>query len=197
MAAQEMEISSSTETRGLSRYLAHFKWEQMAAGLTSGAATTAILHPLELAKIRLQVNEGYGAVKTRWVLPISPRCAIAVRSIAYFLLFIGPWALISLELCVKSTEWRAFSVSIRALHLTYWVTRPLGDFISYCNYRSVVLWIFLFIALLFASLLSSVMVRWRTMLKVAMNLRSWDQVNTLAWLVFLVSDICSPVFAFV
>lgn len=48
------------------QYFSHLKWEQMVAGIAGGSITTAILHPLELAKIRLQVNEGNGAVKTRY-----------------------------------------------------------------------------------------------------------------------------------
>ncbi|VDL22041.1 unnamed protein product [Hymenolepis diminuta] len=52
------------------QYFSHLKWEQMVAGIAGGSITTAILHPLELAKIRLQVNEGNGAVKTR---PTSSR----------------------------------------------------------------------------------------------------------------------------
>lgn len=46
-------------------YFSHLKWEQLAAGIASGSVTTAVLHPLELAKIRLQVNEGNGVVKIR------------------------------------------------------------------------------------------------------------------------------------
>ncbi|EUB63066.1 Mitochondrial folate transporter/carrier [Echinococcus granulosus] len=75
---QGMEISSPSEACGLSCYFSHLKWEQMAAGLTSGAVTTAILHPLELAKIRLQVNEGYGAVKIR---PVSSHFVGTLREI--------------------------------------------------------------------------------------------------------------------
>ncbi|VDM33948.1 unnamed protein product [Hydatigera taeniaeformis] len=60
-----MGTSTLIETCGLSSCFSHLKWEQMFAGLTSGVVTTAVLHPLELAKIRLQVNEGYGAVKAR------------------------------------------------------------------------------------------------------------------------------------
>ncbi|KAM3187913.1 hypothetical protein ACTXT7_001319 [Hymenolepis weldensis] len=57
-------------TENFQQYFSHLKWEQMVAGIAGGSITTAILHPLELAKIRLQVNEGNGAVKTR---PTSSR----------------------------------------------------------------------------------------------------------------------------
>ncbi|VDK23035.1 unnamed protein product [Taenia asiatica] len=86
MIAQGMGASSPTETHGPSRCLAHLKWEQMAAGLTSGAVTTVILHPLELAKIRLQVNEGYGAVKTR---PVSSHFIGTLREVYRVKGFLG------------------------------------------------------------------------------------------------------------
>nr|CDS27207.1 mitochondrial folate transporter:carrier [Hymenolepis microstoma] len=60
------------------RYLSHLKWEQLAAGIAGGSVTTAILHPLELAKIRLQVNEGNRVVKTR---PASSRLLGTLREV--------------------------------------------------------------------------------------------------------------------
>ncbi|VDN09739.1 unnamed protein product [Dibothriocephalus latus] len=47
------------------RFLPHVQWEQFVAGLAGGATSTLVLHPLDLAKIRLQVNEGTGAVAAR------------------------------------------------------------------------------------------------------------------------------------
>ncbi|CAH8438549.1 unnamed protein product [Dicrocoelium dendriticum] len=49
----------------LSQFLSGSKVPDFLAGLTGGAVSTLILHPLDLAKIRLQVNEGTGAVKYR------------------------------------------------------------------------------------------------------------------------------------
>ncbi|VDK84321.1 unnamed protein product [Dibothriocephalus latus] len=46
-------------------FLPHVRWEQFIAGLAGGAISTLALHPLDLAKVRLQVNEGTGAVNTR------------------------------------------------------------------------------------------------------------------------------------
>lgn len=38
----------------------HVKWEYLAAGVSGGVVSTLVLHPLDLVKIRFQVNEGYG-----------------------------------------------------------------------------------------------------------------------------------------
>ncbi|VDN18572.1 unnamed protein product [Dibothriocephalus latus] len=46
-------------------FLPQVRWEQFIAGLAGGAMSTLVLHPLDLAKIRLQVNEGTGAVTAR------------------------------------------------------------------------------------------------------------------------------------
>lgn len=59
------EVSYSSDTQSIKRYFGHLKWEHLVAGTASGGITAAILHPLELAKIRLQVNEGFGIVKIR------------------------------------------------------------------------------------------------------------------------------------
>ncbi|KAF5399568.1 Mitochondrial folate transporter/carrier [Paragonimus heterotremus] len=45
--------------------LGQVKWPDFVAGITGGAVATVILHPLDLAKIRLQVNEGTGIVSCR------------------------------------------------------------------------------------------------------------------------------------
>ena len=59
------DISPPGEAYKIRHHFSHFKWEQLVAGITSGGLVAAILHPLELAKIRLQVNEGCGLVKVR------------------------------------------------------------------------------------------------------------------------------------
>lgn len=40
--------------------LRHVKWEYFAAGISGGVVSTLVLHPLDLVKIRFQVNEGCG-----------------------------------------------------------------------------------------------------------------------------------------
>ncbi|XP_061182310.1 solute carrier family 25 member 32-like isoform X1 [Saccostrea echinata] len=42
--------------------LRHVKWEHLVAGVSGGAASTLLLHPLDLVKIRFQVNEGTATV---------------------------------------------------------------------------------------------------------------------------------------
>ncbi len=58
-------VPEPSENDSWRKYFHHLKWQQMAAGVTGGVVTTAILHPLDLAKIRLQVNEGNKRVKSR------------------------------------------------------------------------------------------------------------------------------------
>ena len=36
------------------------QWEHLVSGMTAGVVSTLILHPLDLIKIRFQVNEGTG-----------------------------------------------------------------------------------------------------------------------------------------
>jgi len=38
----------------------HVRWEYLVAGVSGGVVSTLLLHPLDLIKIRFQVNEGYG-----------------------------------------------------------------------------------------------------------------------------------------
>lgn len=38
--------------------ISHIRWQHLAAGVTGGVVSTLILHPLDLIKIRFQVNEG-------------------------------------------------------------------------------------------------------------------------------------------
>lgn len=54
------EFSSSTVNRNnkVSRIFSHVKMEHLVAGMTGGAASTLILHPLDLVKIRFAVNDG-------------------------------------------------------------------------------------------------------------------------------------------
>ncbi|VDO04508.1 unnamed protein product [Rodentolepis nana] len=80
MRVPDHEIPNLDEesNKRLQQYLSHLKWEQLAAGIASGSVTTAILHPLELAKIRLQVNEGNRVVKTR---PTSSRLFGTLREV--------------------------------------------------------------------------------------------------------------------
>ncbi|KAK3595657.1 hypothetical protein CHS0354_026875 [Potamilus streckersoni] len=40
--------------------LQYVKWEHLAAGISGGVVATLVLHPLDLVKIRFQVNEGIG-----------------------------------------------------------------------------------------------------------------------------------------
>ena len=42
----------------LSRLFSHVQMEHLVAGVTGGAASTLILHPLDLVKIRFAVNDG-------------------------------------------------------------------------------------------------------------------------------------------
>jgi len=52
---------SVTMTSDGGRWLAvfsHVKWQHLAAGVSGGVLSTVVLHPLDLIKIRFQVNEG-------------------------------------------------------------------------------------------------------------------------------------------
>ncbi|XP_013787487.1 mitochondrial folate transporter/carrier-like [Limulus polyphemus] len=53
--------SSGTATRTLPFYsvLFHVKYEHLLAGVSGGVASTLVLHPLELLKIRFAVNDGH------------------------------------------------------------------------------------------------------------------------------------------
>jgi len=43
----------------------NIKYEYMVAGLSGGVISTMVLHPLDLIKIRFQVNDGTGLIKHR------------------------------------------------------------------------------------------------------------------------------------
>ncbi|XP_052235922.1 mitochondrial folate transporter/carrier-like isoform X2 [Dreissena polymorpha] len=60
-------MDKSTPSRGLVRNFVfqHVKWEYLAAGVSGGVASTLVLHPLDLVKIRFQVHEGYGVALTK------------------------------------------------------------------------------------------------------------------------------------
>ncbi|XP_074656301.1 solute carrier family 25 member 32-like [Tubulanus polymorphus] len=55
----------------------HVKWEHLAAGVSGGVASTLALHPLDLLKVRFQVNEGHGPAKR----PVYYGMLHALRSI--------------------------------------------------------------------------------------------------------------------
>ncbi|KAM7537286.1 hypothetical protein Aperf_G00000072258 [Anoplocephala perfoliata] len=79
MVTQDGKTWRSTAEKIVYReYFSHLKWEQMVAGIVSGSVTTAVLHPLELAKIRLQVNEGNSIVRIR---PASSRLFGTLREV--------------------------------------------------------------------------------------------------------------------
>ncbi|EDO28458.1 predicted protein, partial [Nematostella vectensis] len=40
--------------------LRHVRYEHLVAGVSGGVSATMVLHPLDLVKIRLQVNDGSG-----------------------------------------------------------------------------------------------------------------------------------------
>jgi len=52
--------SSSPSVPPRQSLLSHFQWQHMVAGVSGGVISTLILHPLDLIKIRFQVNEGVG-----------------------------------------------------------------------------------------------------------------------------------------
>ena len=44
---------------------ARLRYQHLVAGLSGGVAATLLLHPLDLVKVRFQVNEGTGVVAAR------------------------------------------------------------------------------------------------------------------------------------
>ncbi|KAL5014678.1 hypothetical protein ScPMuIL_008948 [Solemya velum] len=52
--------SVGAATSGPISLLRHVKWEHLVAGMSGGVVATLLLHPLDLVKIRFQVNEGMG-----------------------------------------------------------------------------------------------------------------------------------------
>ena len=50
--------SSVNRNNRVSKIISHIKMEHLVAGMTGGAASTLILHPLDLVKIRFAVNDG-------------------------------------------------------------------------------------------------------------------------------------------
>ncbi|XP_055995812.1 mitochondrial folate transporter/carrier-like isoform X2 [Ostrea edulis] len=61
--------------------LRHVKWEHLLAGVSGGAASTLLLHPLDLVKIRFQVNEGTHAVGHHVARPEYRGIVHAIRTI--------------------------------------------------------------------------------------------------------------------
>ncbi|KAL4217633.1 hypothetical protein ACF0H5_022375 [Mactra antiquata] len=63
----DRSVNRSTTSRPVPKSLMqHIKWEYLAAGISGGVVSTLVLHPLDLVKIRFQVQEGYGvAVSNR------------------------------------------------------------------------------------------------------------------------------------
>lgn len=52
------QVKEANVTPPVKGILRHLKWEHLVAGVSGGAASTLLLHPLDLVKIRFQVNEG-------------------------------------------------------------------------------------------------------------------------------------------
>ncbi|CAG2120115.1 unnamed protein product, partial [Medioppia subpectinata] len=50
--------SSPPSTSWLTKCRAHVKYEHLMAGVVGGVTSTLVLHPLDLLKIRLAVNDG-------------------------------------------------------------------------------------------------------------------------------------------
>ncbi|KAK3701984.1 hypothetical protein RRG08_017874 [Elysia crispata] len=53
-----MDSSKQRTTSGASSLISHIKLEHMAAGVTGGVVSSIALHPLDLLKVRFQVDEG-------------------------------------------------------------------------------------------------------------------------------------------
>ncbi|CAH8485091.1 hypothetical protein MS3_00002400 [Schistosoma haematobium] len=49
----------------MTNFLDKTQWQHLVAGVTGGVVSVLVLHPLDLAKIRLQVNEGTGVIACR------------------------------------------------------------------------------------------------------------------------------------
>ncbi|XP_070208526.1 solute carrier family 25 member 32-like isoform X1 [Littorina saxatilis] len=58
MESPDSSTANKTDTDSLLR---HIRFEHLYAGISGGVVSTLILHPLDLVKIRFQVNEGHGA----------------------------------------------------------------------------------------------------------------------------------------
>ncbi|BHF65472.1 hypothetical protein SprV_0200848300 [Sparganum proliferum] len=80
----------------------HVRWEQLIAGLAGGAASTVALHPLDLAKVRLQVNEGTGVITAR---PRSTRLIGTLSEVYKARGFLGLYQGITPNLLGSASAW--------------------------------------------------------------------------------------------
>ncbi|XP_076456376.1 solute carrier family 25 member 32-like [Babylonia areolata] len=77
--------SSSTNKPASVGLLRHIRFEHLYAGVSGGVVSTLVLHPLELVKIRFQVNEGNGSAGR----PTYQGTLHAMRSIFHNSGFVG------------------------------------------------------------------------------------------------------------
>ncbi|XP_046363036.1 mitochondrial folate transporter/carrier-like isoform X2 [Haliotis rufescens] len=78
-------VETDTGSSRLYSMVRNIKWEYLVAGISGGVVSTLVLHPLDLVKIRFQVNEGYGVTKR----PKYNGIVHALRSIARSDGFVG------------------------------------------------------------------------------------------------------------
>ncbi|KAL3308671.1 hypothetical protein Ciccas_012793, partial [Cichlidogyrus casuarinus] len=89
--------------------------QKLIAGVAGGAISTLMLHPLDVAKVRLQVNEGTGKVKVR---PKSNRMLGTLSEIYKAKGFRGLYQGLTPNLVGASTAWGFYFFFYEALKLS-------------------------------------------------------------------------------
>ncbi|RWS19065.1 mitochondrial folate transporter/carrier-like protein [Leptotrombidium deliense] len=64
--SKKCNASNGRETSLLS-FMTHVKYEHLIAGISGGVVSTLVLHPLDLLKVRLAVNDGQVSQRPRYL----------------------------------------------------------------------------------------------------------------------------------
>ncbi|CAH8459274.1 unnamed protein product [Heterobilharzia americana] len=86
----------------ITRFFDQTQWQNLVAGVTGGVASALILHPLDLVKIRLQVNEGTGVIACR---PKTTKVFRTLYDIAQYRGFRGLYLGLTPNVIGAGTSW--------------------------------------------------------------------------------------------